>query len=331
MKRNLKIVTSGQAVPKHVVTNQDLTAWLDTSNEWITSRTGIKARHLSDGENTADLATRAAKQALERAKWDPTSLDLIIVATMTPEALMPSTAATVQGRLGATKAAAFDLSAACTGFVDALTVANQMLQSPQFQRILVIGAETMSKILDWQDRTTAVLFGDGAGAVLVEASDEPVGFLGFDLMTDGQQGSRLTAGQTSPYPTTDVVIMAAAVADYRVKKVASQKIKKENASWHLELVKNEDILFGLGQTKRNQLLIGFAAETENLLANAQAKLTKKNLDLLVANDVARKDIGFASDSNEVTLLTKNQEPKHLKRASKQVIAGAILDEIVRLM
>ncbi|HJA72817.1 MAG TPA: ketoacyl-ACP synthase III [Candidatus Limosilactobacillus faecipullorum] len=197
MKRNLKIVTSGQAVPKHVVTNQDLTAWLDTSNEWITSRTGIKARHLSDGENTADLATRAAKQALERAKWDPTSLDLIIVATMTPEALMPSTAATVQGRLGATKAAAFDLSAACTGFVDALTVANQMLQSPQFQRILVIGAETMSKILDWQDRTTAVLFGDGAGAVLVEASDEPVGFLGFDLMTDGQQGSRLTAGQTS--------------------------------------------------------------------------------------------------------------------------------------
>lgn len=197
MKRNLKIVTSGQAVPKHVVTNQDLTAWLDTSNEWITSRTGIKARHLSDGENTADLATRAAKQALERAKWDPTSLDLIIVATMTPEALMPSTAATVQGRLGATKAAAFDLSAACTGFVDALTVANQMLQNPQFQRILVIGAETMSKILDWQDRTTAVLFGDGAGAVLVEASDEPVGFLGFDLMTDGQQGSRLTAGQTS--------------------------------------------------------------------------------------------------------------------------------------
>ncbi len=207
MKRNLKIVTSGQAVPKPVVANQDLTAWLDTSDEWITSRTGIKERHLSDGENTADLATRAAKQALERAKWDPASLNLIIVATMTPEALMPSTAATVQGRIGATQAAAFDLSAACTGFVDALTVANQMLQNPQFQRILVIGAETMSKIIDWYDRTTAVLFGDGAGAVLVEATSEPIGILGVDLMTDGQQGPKLTAGQTvvtqkAPHPLT---------------------------------------------------------------------------------------------------------------------------------
>ncbi|KRM63585.1 phosphopantothenoylcysteine decarboxylase phosphopantothenate-cysteine ligase [Ligilactobacillus agilis DSM 20509] len=170
----------------------------------------------------------------------------------------------------------------------------------------------------------------GAEVTLISgpsALPQPMGvkFIGIETTAE------LATAVKRAYPTTDVVIMAAAVADYRVKKVASQKIKKENASWHLELVKNEDILFGLGQTKRNQLLVGFAAETENLLANAQAKLTKKNLDLLVANDVARKDIGFASDSNEVTLLTKNQEPKHLKRASKQVIAGAILDEIVRLM
>ena len=170
----------------------------------------------------------------------------------------------------------------------------------------------------------------GAEVTLISgpsALPQPMGvkFIGIETAAE------LATAVKRAYPTTDVVIMAAAVADYRVKKVASQKIKKENASWQLELVKNEDILFSLGQTKRNQLLVGFAAETENLLANAQAKLTKKNLDLLVANDVARKDIGFASDSNEVTLLTKNQKPKHLKRASKQVIAGAILDEIVRLM
>lgn len=143
--------------------------------------------------------------------------------------------------------------------------------------------------------------------------------------------AQLAAAVKKAYCETDIMIMAAAVADYRVSHPATQKVKKSNDHWQIDLVKNEDILFELGQTKRKQILVGFAAETENLLANAQAKLAKKNLDLLVANDVSRKDIGFATDANEVTLLKPNTPPKLLKRAEKTVIAKLILDEIVTLM
>jgi len=143
--------------------------------------------------------------------------------------------------------------------------------------------------------------------------------------------AQLAAAVKKAYRETDIMIMAAAVADYRVSHPATQKVKKSNDHWQIDLVKNEDILFELGQTKQKQILVGFAAETENLLANAQAKLAKKNLDLLVANDVSRKDIGFATDANEVTLLKPDTPPKLLKRAEKTVIAKLILDEIVTLM
>ena len=143
--------------------------------------------------------------------------------------------------------------------------------------------------------------------------------------------AQLAAAVKKAYRETDIMIMAAAVADYRVSHPATQKVKKNNDHWQIDLVKNEDILLKLGQTKQKQILVGFAAETENLLVNAQAKLAKKNLDLLVANDVSRKDIGFATNANEVTLLKPNTPPKLLKRAEKTVIAKLILDEIVTLM
>ena len=192
--QNLRIVATGRATPQRVVTNQALTAWLDTSDEWITTRTGIAQRYISTGETTVDLATQAAQQALGRAKWAATTLDLIIVATMTPSTLMPSTAAAVQGRLQAGRATGFDLSAACAGFITALTVANQMMVNPAFQRVLVIGADTMSTLVDWHDRATAVLFGDGAGAVLLERTPA-AGPWGMCLTTDGELGAYLTAGK----------------------------------------------------------------------------------------------------------------------------------------
>lgn len=203
--QNLRIVATGRATPERVVTNQALTAWLDTSDEWITTRTGIAQRYISTGETTVDLATQAAQQALGRAKWAAATLDLIIVATMTPATLMPSTAAAVQGRLKAGRATGFDLSAACAGFITAMTVANQMMVNPAFQRVLVIGADTMSTLVDWHDRSTAVLFGDGAGAVLLERTPA-AGPWGMCLTTDGELGAYLTAGKqqgqwaTLPHP-----------------------------------------------------------------------------------------------------------------------------------
>ncbi len=206
--KSVKLIATNHAVPARVVTNDDLTAWLDTSDEWITTRTGIKQRHVSTGENTAALALAASRPALEAAGWDPESLDLIIVATMTPDGYMPSTAAQVQGALGASRAVAFDLSAACSGFVYALTVARQMLAAPGCRRTLVIGAEVMSKVLDWQDRSTAVLFGDGAGAALLEATAEDHLWVSR-LATFGDQGHDLTAGKTTvtaalPHPVSDL-------------------------------------------------------------------------------------------------------------------------------
>jgi 3-oxoacyl-[acyl-carrier-protein] synthase-3 len=159
---------TGSALPQAVLTNADLALKLDTSDAWIRERTGIRQRHVAaPGETTADLAAAAAARALEAAGLGPEAIDLVIVATATPARTFPATAATVQGRLGITRGAAFDVAAVCSGFVYALTVADAMLRTGQGSRALVIGAETFSRILDWEDRATAVLFGDGAGAVVL--------------------------------------------------------------------------------------------------------------------------------------------------------------------
>ncbi|WDI30653.1 ketoacyl-ACP synthase III [Hyphococcus flavus] len=162
----------GAFLPEKVLTNEDLSKKVDTSDEWIRERTGIRERHIaSDGELTSDLAANAARVALKDADLAPEDIDLIIVATTTPDLTFPSTAAIVQAKLGAGAGAAFDIQAVCTGFVYALSTAEKFLISGQHKRALVIGAETFSRILDWEDRATCVLFGDGAGAFILEAQE----------------------------------------------------------------------------------------------------------------------------------------------------------------
>lgn len=185
------------AVPDKVVTNNQLSAFLNTSDEWISKRTGIKERHVSQGENTSDLAVRVAQALLRKGELKAKQIDLIIVATMSPDSLTPSTAAIVQGKIGASKAVAFDLSAACSGFAYAFAVARSLMLVNHWRHALIIGAEVLSKIVDWHDRTTAVLFGDGAGGLLLEASSIRH-VLAIQLNSYGQLGDKLTAGQIKP-------------------------------------------------------------------------------------------------------------------------------------
>ncbi|MDC0476252.1 ketoacyl-ACP synthase III [Alphaproteobacteria bacterium] len=174
MSEQTVLMTSvGAYLPSNVVTNEDLSAYIDTSDEWIQRRTGITQRHfVADGETTADLASKAANQALANATMKPQDIDLIIVATTTPDNTFPSTATKVQHQIGASGAIAFDVQAVCAGFIYAVDIAEAMLRGGRGRRALVIGAESFSKLLDWQDRTTCVLFGDGAGAVILEIIDE---------------------------------------------------------------------------------------------------------------------------------------------------------------
>lgn len=187
-----RITGTGGYLPEKVLSNHDLEKMVDTSDEWITERTGIKKRHVVvDGETTCDLAEKAARQAMEMAGKGPDDIDLIIVATTTPDRIFPSTACLLQQRLGIQGCAAFDVQAVCTGFVYAIGVADKFVRTDSAKCALVIGAETLSRIVDWTDRTTCVLFGDGAGAVILEASEE-TGILSTHLHADGAYESLLT-------------------------------------------------------------------------------------------------------------------------------------------
>ncbi|OEG00357.1 3-oxoacyl-ACP synthase [Vulcanibacillus modesticaldus] len=189
---NVGILGTGSYLPKKVLTNFDLEKMVDTSDEWIVSRTGIKERRIVTREQAAsDLAYEAALSALEKAKISAEQLDLIIVATVTPDHLFPSTACILQDKLGAKKAAAFDLSAACSGFLYGITTAAQFIQAGVYKYVLVIGVETLSKITDWTDRNTCVLFGDGAGAAVLGPVEEGYGLLSFELGADGSGGNLL--------------------------------------------------------------------------------------------------------------------------------------------
>lgn len=167
-----KIIGTGTYVPENIVDNHMLSDLVETSDEWIRTRTGIAERRISTGQNTSDLALRASEEALANAGTSPEDLDMIILSTLTPDYFTPATACLVQRRLGAENAAAFDVSAACSGFLYGLDVADSFIKAGKAKKILVVSSEVMSKVIDWQDRNTCVLFGDGAGAVVVEASEE---------------------------------------------------------------------------------------------------------------------------------------------------------------
>ncbi len=184
-----QIIGTGSCLPEKVVTNEFLSTIVDTSDEWITSRTGIRERHISVEETTTSLSTQAARRAMEMAGVTAEEIDLIIVATCTADTLVPSTACLVQDELGATGATAFDINAACSGFVFALSIVDMYMQAGVYQTALVIGAETLSRIVSWEDRTTCVIFADGAGAAVVRASEK--GAITSTLGSDGSKGGTI--------------------------------------------------------------------------------------------------------------------------------------------
>jgi 3-oxoacyl-[acyl-carrier-protein] synthase-3 len=186
-----RISGTGSVLPEKILTNADLEKMVDTSDQWITERTGIKKRHVVQGETTCDIAEIAARRAIEAAGIKPKDIDLIVVATTTPDRVFPSTACLLQDRLDIHGCPAFDVQAVCTGFVYALGVADMFVTTGKSKHALVVGAETLSKITDWTDRATCVLFGDGAGAVVLSASDEP-GILSTHLHADGKYKELLT-------------------------------------------------------------------------------------------------------------------------------------------
>ncbi|MGV3355131.1 beta-ketoacyl-ACP synthase III [Streptococcus sp. FT1-55] len=214
--------------PKQVVSNDDLATIMDTSDDWIASRTGIKNRHISENETTSDLASHVAAQLLFKSSVQASEIDFIIVATITPDSMMPSTATRVQAQIGAANAFAFDLTAACSGFIFALATADKLIQSGLYHKGLVIGAETFSKAVDWSDRSTAVLFGDGAGGVLIEASDKRH-FLAESLHSDGSRGESLTSGKiglSSPFSQKSendpyIKMDGRAIFDFAVREVSA--------------------------------------------------------------------------------------------------------------
>lgn len=202
--RTCSIVSVGSYVPERTLTNSDLEKIVDTTDEWITSRTGIKERRIAgEGEFTSDIASKAALKALERAQMSPEQIDLIIVATITPDMPFPSTACLVQQKIGARRAAAFDIEAACSGFIFALEIGQQFIMSRTYDTVLVIGAEKLSSIIDWTDRNTCVLFGDGAGAAILQNRPGSHGLLTACMGSDGTKaGLLLMPGGGSRCPAT---------------------------------------------------------------------------------------------------------------------------------
>ena len=205
-----RIIGTGSYLPPKVLTNADLEKLVDTSDEWILTRTGIVERRIApEEEATSDLALRAAQAALEAAGLDPADLDMILVATITPDMPFPSTACVLQDRLGARRAGALDISAACSGFIYGLGMADGLIRAGTARTVLLLGAETLSKVVNWQDRNTCVLFGDGAGAVVLRADEGERGILSTHLYADGSKGSLLILpGCGSRHPVSHAAVDA---------------------------------------------------------------------------------------------------------------------------
>ena len=294
-----RIVGSGSALPRRVVTNADLATQIDTSDEWIVERTGIRQRHIAgEGETTATLATAAARAALADAGLEAGDIDLIVLATATPDNTFPATATLVQHALGCANGPAFDVGAVCSGFLYALTVADSLLATGTAKRALVIGAETFSRILDWEDRTTCVLFGDGAGAVVLEAPDpaSPArgggpGVLASRLHAAGAQHDLLYVdGGPSTTQTTGHVRMKGRevfrhavvnLADVLNEVIEETGISAEDIDWIVPHQANKRILDATAKK------LGVPAEKVVVTVQDHANTSAASVPL--AFDVARKD------------------------------------------
>ncbi|HUE18546.1 MAG TPA: beta-ketoacyl-ACP synthase III [Stellaceae bacterium] len=285
----------GAYLPERIVTNAELAARLNTSDEWIVQRTGIRQRHVAaEGEFTSDLALKAAERALVHAGVKASEIDLIVLATATPDNTFPATAAKVQARLGATQGAAFDVHAVCTGFLYALATADNFIKAGQAKRALVIGAETFSRILDWEDRATCVLFGDGAGAVVLEAvastgDAKERGILSTHLHTDGSNyqllyvdGGPSTTGKAGFLRMEGKEIFRHAVQ--RLAEVADEALKANHVTaaeidWLVPHQANRRIIDGTGKK------LGFAADKIVMTIDRHANTSAASVPLALAEAV----------------------------------------------
>lgn len=305
-----KITKVAKYLPKKTVTNDELSKIMDTSDDWIQSRTGIKERHIALDESTSDLAFEVAKKLVEDR--DVLSIDFIIVATMTSEYGTPSTACLVQGKLGAQQAFAFDVSAACSGFVYALSVAEKLMQSGIYQKGLVIGAEKMSSVLNWQDRRTAVLFGDGAAGVLLENTATTPHFLGERLASDGTRGSSLTTRQnTKEFPNISLKPEEAEFLTMDGKKIFDFVVRDVAKQMKLMVTdieeKNLVLDYVLPHQANERLLDALSKKTkiprERFLANVAhyGNTSGASIPLLLADMIDEGTLNFGS--GQIVLLT----------------------------
>jgi 3-oxoacyl-[acyl-carrier-protein] synthase-3 len=286
-----RIAGTGSYLPARVLSNKDLEGSVETSDEWIFSRTGIRQRHIAaDNECASDLAFNASRRALEAAGIAADALDLIIVATTTPDMVFPSTACILQAKLGAKNCPAFDVQAVCSGFVYALTTADHFMRSGQYRNVLVVGAEVYSRILDWEDRTTCVLFGDGAGAVVLQRSDAP-GILSTHLHADGSHAHILSVpgsvsgGKVSGRPLLQMEGNAVFKFAVRVlgevaeEALAANQLEKSDIDWLIPHQANMRII--QATAKKLGLPMEKVVTTVDRHANTSAASIPLALDLAV--------------------------------------------------
>lgn len=292
-----RISATGSYLPERVIKNDELRQYFDTSDEWIRTRTGIEQRHIAaEHESCADLAFQAASRALETAGLQGSDLDLIIVATTTPQHTFPSVASQLQHQLKARSIPAFDIQAVCSGFVYALSIADNFIKNGQCRRALVIGAEVFSNILDWQDRTTAILFGDGAGAVILEASDTP-GIYGSILHSDGSQRELLWVprGPGSAKVNRDTLSPHVHMQGREVFKVAVRSLSSlVNELLELCQMRAEDIDF-LVPHQANLRIIRSTAEHLNLPMEKVIVTVDRHANTSAASVPLALDDGIRSD------------------------------------
>lgn len=289
-----EIIGNGHYTPKKVLTNDDMAKMVETSDEWITTRTGIKARSIVEDEFTSDLAYNAAKMAVDKAGIEPSEIDLVILASITPDNTTPSTALKVAAKLGVkTGTPAFDISAACSGFVYALTMADNMIQMGQIKTAVVIGAESLSKITDWTDRNTCVLFGDGAGAVVIRAkegdgSNQDVGVLSTKIYADCYHYDSLkTDGGVSSTKTTGFIEMdGKEVFKYAIGSLAQAaeeaarlaNINIQDIDWLLPHQANIRIIEGVGkklELPEEKVIVNIAQHGNTSAASIPLALSEK--------------------------------------------------------
>ena len=298
MRFSSYILGCGGYVPKKILTNNDLSKKLNTTDEWIKTRTGINQRHIADKKQlNSDLGLEAAKKAIKNSKIKISDIDLIIVATSTPDHTFPSTAARIQGKLGIKKGFAFDIQAACSGFIYAMSVADNFLSNNQASNALIIGSEIFSRILDWNDRSTCVLFGDGAGAiVLSKKKNMNSGIISTELYSDGRFYDLLyvNGGVASNQKAGHIKMKGKEVFKHAVKKMVSSikfnlkknKLKKEDIDWIIPHQANKRIMdmsaIKLGVSKNKVLM------TVDQYANTSTASIPLTLDYALSNNIIKR-------------------------------------------